>query len=89
MSDTVDEQHVEVWLISVCQALGLDVAAAEDDFFEAGGTSLSAMKLIARVEETFGEDTLPPDDLFAQSSVRALASAIERNRYRPAPLAGT
>jgi acyl carrier protein len=89
MSDTADEQHVEAWLIGACQALGLNVTAAEDDFFEAGGTSLSAMKLIARVEETFGEDALPPDDLFAESSLRALASAIERNRCGTAPLAGS
>ncbi|MCD9875000.1 phosphopantetheine-binding protein [Streptomyces guryensis] len=89
MSDTADEQHVEAWLIGACQALGLNVTAAEDDFFESGGTSLSAMKLIARVEETFGEDALPPDDLFAESSLRALASAIERNRRRTAPLAGS
>lgn len=88
MPDTADEQHLETWLISTCQALGLNVTAAEDDFFEAGGTSLSAVKLIARVEETFGEDALPPDDLFAESSVRALASVIKRNCCRPAPLAG-
>ncbi|MEU7059054.1 phosphopantetheine-binding protein [Streptomyces sp. NPDC046197] len=88
MSETVDEQHVEQWLISECQALGLNVATVQDDFFEAGGTSLSAMKLIARVDEAFGEDALPPDDLFADSSIRALASQIERNRRRSAPLAG-
>lgn len=86
MSDTPDNQQVEAWLIGMCQELGLNVAAAEDDFFATGGTSLSAMKLIDRVEETFGEDALPPDDLFADSSIRALASVIDHNRPRSVPL---
>ncbi|WP_030800629.1 phosphopantetheine-binding protein [Streptomyces sp. NRRL S-337] len=89
MSEIANDQRVETWLIGVCQELGLKVTTAEDDFFAAGGTSLSAVKLIDRAEEVFGEDALPPDDLFAESSIRAVASVIQRNQSRPAPLTGS
>nr|WP_274613946.1 phosphopantetheine-binding protein [Streptomonospora nanhaiensis] len=52
---------------------------ADSDFFEAGGNSLTAIRLISQAEESFGEDVLPPEDLFAESSVRQIAATILRN----------
>jgi acyl carrier protein len=73
------QEDTERWVLEVCKGLGLEVGDAEADFFEAGGTSLAAMKLIAKAEERYGEDVLPPDDLFAESSVRQIAASIQRN----------
>ena len=54
----------------------------DSDFFRAGGSSLTAVKLIARAEETFGEDSLPPEDLFDKSGIREIAESIVRNRQQ-------
>lgn len=59
--------------------LGVQLENADSDFFEAGATSLTAVRLIARVEASFGEDALPPDDLFEKSRVRDIAENIHRN----------
>lgn len=69
----------ERWVIEACRSLGLPVEDAEGDFFEAGATSLTALKLIARAEDRYGEDVLPPDDLFDDSSIRGIAARIRRN----------
>lgn len=79
MTTLADTGKIEFWLISICRELGLRVESAQSDFFEAGGTSLSAIRLIAQAEEHFGEDVLPPEDLFAQSRLHDIAACIERN----------
>lgn len=73
---------VESWLIKVCQDLGLPIKDSAGGFFETGATSLTALKLIARVDERYGEDALPPDDLFASSSIKEIADCIRRNGGR-------
>lgn len=74
------QDDVQRWVILVCNSLGLPVDDAGRDFFEAGGTSLTALKLMTRAEERYGEDALPPDDLFAESTIRQIAACIRRNR---------
>jgi len=76
-----DIDTIQEWVISTCRDLGLDVDAGSD-FFRAGGSSLTAVKLIARAEESFGEDSLPPEDLFSNSGVREIAESIARNRQQ-------
>ncbi|MEU7474493.1 acyl carrier protein [Lentzea sp. NPDC042327] len=75
---TDDIDTIQKWVVTTCQDLGLSVDA-ESDFFRSGGSSLTAVKLIARAEEAYGEDALPPDDLFSNSSVREIAESIARN----------
>jgi acyl carrier protein len=84
MSAAQERESIETWVIGACREIGLAVDAPGDDFFDAGGNSLSAMKLIARAEEEFGEDALPPDELFTGSSVREIAGCIQVNASRPA-----
>lgn len=72
------------WVIGECKQLGLRVGSGEDDFFEAGGTSLTAVKLIERAEREFGDDSLPPDELFTESRIADLAASIQRNRKHAA-----
>ena len=68
------------WVIGECKQLGLRVESGNDDFFEAGGTSLTAVKLIERAEREFGDDSLPPDELFTESRIADLAASIQRHR---------
>jgi hypothetical protein len=76
---TPDVAEIQEWLLGVCRGLGLRAGGPEDDFFETGGTSLTAIKLIAKAEERYGDGALPPDDLFTQSSMHGIAASIGRN----------
>lgn len=76
---TADPAQTVLWVTEVCRDLNLPVDGPEDDFFAAGGTSLTAMRLIAKVEERFGEDALPPDDLYERSTLGEIAASIRRN----------
>lgn len=71
--------QVEQWVCDACRDLGLPVESVSDDFFLAGGTSLTLIRLVARAEALFGEDCLPPDDIFEHSSLRDIAASIIRN----------
>ncbi|MGW7458895.1 phosphopantetheine-binding protein [Streptomyces sp. NPDC054797] len=73
------QEELEQWVVTTCRDLGLTVEKADDDFFEAGGNSLTAIRLISQADETFGEDVLTPDDLFARSAVRDIAASILQN----------
>jgi non-heme Fe2+,alpha-ketoglutarate-dependent halogenase len=76
MRDAAGSSEIQAWVIGVCQELGLPLAGPDDDFFASGGTSLTAIKFLGRVEERFGEDALPVEDLFERSSVRDIAASI-------------
>ncbi|MDQ0585310.1 phosphopantetheine-binding protein [Streptomyces rishiriensis] len=82
MSET--NNHMEpdkllAWVVDACKQLGLRVTGGEDDFFEAGGTSLTAVKLIERAEREFGDDSLPPDELFTESRIAEIVASLQRN----------
>ncbi|QMU77044.1 acyl carrier protein [Streptacidiphilus sp. PB12-B1b] len=80
--------EIEQWVIGLCRELGLTVEGAASDFFAAGGTSLQAMRLIAAAEERFGEDALPPDDLYEHSALGEIASVILKSAPAAGPDAG-
>jgi acyl carrier protein len=79
MTGMDDPRDVERWLIGVCQELGLQLDSPSDDFFAAGASSITAVKLISQVEAKFGEDALPPEDLFEKSGINDIAASIRRN----------
>jgi acyl carrier protein len=79
MSDQGGQAAIEQWVIDVCAQLGVPVADHDDDFFEAGGTSLAVVRLVARVEEEFGAEAFSPEELIEESTVRQIAVAIFRN----------
>jgi hypothetical protein len=90
MSDTdnrMTPETLQAWVIDECKQLGLPVAEGTDDFFEAGGTSLTAVKLIERAEREFGDDSLPADELFTTSRIAEIAASIQRNSKNAAPVA--
>jgi len=57
--------------------LGVPNISRTDNFFELGATSLSAIKLIQRVERKFGPDTLLPDTLYGDPRLSSVANAID------------
>jgi acyl carrier protein len=57
--------------------LELDRVGPEDDFFALGGTSLTAIKLLQRVEKRFGPGVLSPDALYENSRLASVASAVD------------
>lgn len=76
MSNQVGRQSdIEQWVIETSRDLKLPVSNLDDDFFDAGGTSLSLMRLIARVESYFGV-VLDPDDILDASTIRGIAATI-------------
>lgn len=70
---------VEEWIIDTSKQLGLPIETGDDDFFDAGATSLTIMRLIDRVEKEFGPDALTPEEVIEHSSVHEIAAAIIEN----------
>ncbi|CAM5241032.1 MULTISPECIES: phosphopantetheine-binding protein [Streptomyces] len=56
---------------------GIDEVSADDNFFALGGNSLTAIRFLARVEEQFAEDVLPPETLYEDPRLASLAQAID------------
>ena len=66
--------------------LGLARVGVDDSFFDLGGDSLSAMRLVAEINETFGAN-VPVRVLFESPSVAQLAPRIGESADSMAPLA--
>jgi acyl carrier protein len=68
-----EESIAEIWrgLFQVTEV------TADDDFFELGGNSLTAIKFLSRVEERFGEDALLPETLYEDARLGSIAKAVE------------
>lgn len=64
--------------------LGVRVSSIDEDFFEIGGHSLLAARLVVGVRMTFGV-TLPFRAVFDAPTVRGLASVIEGAKTRGQP----
>ena len=68
-----------------CQVLELPQVRREDDFFQLGGHSLSATRLVARVRQAFGVE-LPLATLFPAASVVSLAREVGQRQGTGASL---
>jgi amino acid adenylation domain-containing protein len=64
-----------------CELLGLDRVGAEDDFFDCGGHSLLAMKLVGRLRQRLGTE-LTVADFLKDPTVRAVVARVRKERRR-------
>jgi phthiocerol/phenolphthiocerol synthesis type-I polyketide synthase E len=71
--DIVETEMYEMWK----EALGVETLRPDDEFFELGGDSLSAVQLMRRVRERFGVQ-LGIGVLFDCPTVRALSAEVAR-----------
>ncbi len=62
--------------------LGIRPIGVDDNFFELGGHSILAVRLMARLERSFGR-VLPIDTLFQAPTIRQLAIILAQENWRP------
>lgn len=71
----VEQVLAELW----ARLLGVDRVGMNDGFFDMGGHSLLAIRLLSRVREVLDAE-LPLSDLFARPTVAAMAKAVVEAR---------
>ncbi|WP_428265216.1 acyl carrier protein [Haliangium sp.] len=70
-------EAIEAFLVATWrELLETDDIQTESDFFDLGGTSLTAIKLLARVEAVYGENALSPEALFSTGQLGQLVVEI-------------
>ena len=74
----VEVQLVEIWE----QILKQENIGIDDDFFERGGNSLDALRMLAEVERIIGK-TIKLTDFLQARTTRDLARTIENGRFSP------
>ena len=80
ISYTGPASHLECTLAGIwADVLGLDGVGIQDDFTDLGGSSLDAMRILAQVLATCGEE-LPWADMFGCPTVAGMAVAILQHR---------
>jgi len=72
-----EEILAEMW----AQFLGIERAGAHDNFFEMGGHSLLAIRVLSRIRETFDVD-LPLRAFFETPTITGLAQLVEEAQGR-------
>jgi amino acid adenylation domain-containing protein len=70
--NAVEEKLVQIWKT----ILGVDQVGVTDNFFEIGGHSLLAVRLVSEIEKEF-DQKLPLVSLFQNSTVESLAEALQ------------
>ena len=68
----------EIW----ASVLGFDRVGIDDNFFELGGQSLEALRLVARIQDTFGK-RIGPAALFQHTTIASLADELTRSETGP------
>ncbi|MEA2562152.1 MAG: hypothetical protein QOH06_3656 [Acidobacteriota bacterium] len=76
--DPVELQLVQIWE----EVLDVSSVGIHDDFFASGGHSLSAVQVMARIQERFGMD-LPLATLFGSPTIEELAAELRSASRRP------
>lgn len=81
IQDEADLNEIRIWLIHVWQDLFKTTAiTSNDDFFELGADSLTAIKLMSKIENKYGAGVISIDTLFAESKLEALSQAISKGQ---------
>ncbi|HWO66848.1 MAG TPA: amino acid adenylation domain-containing protein [Umezawaea sp.] len=74
----VDDPLAEAVTALWCESLGTAHARPDDSFVALGGHSIKALKLLARVDESFGV-VVDLADFLAEPTLRALVTAVSRD----------
>ena len=72
--DHVERQLAEIW----AKVLDLDSIGIEDNFFDVGGHSLLAVRLMSEIEKALGQ-RIPLAALFQDATISALAALLRRD----------
>ncbi|HEU4322645.1 MAG TPA: beta-ketoacyl synthase N-terminal-like domain-containing protein [Roseiflexaceae bacterium] len=72
-----EQQIAEVWQ----RVLGFEQIGVHDNFFDLGGDSLIALRLVGQLKAALGVD-LPVVRLYQALTVRALAELLEQNQHQ-------
>jgi amino acid adenylation domain-containing protein len=73
--DAVEAALAAIW----CEVLGVETPSMRDDFFERGGDSFVAVRLMARIEKRFGR-RLPLGALIQAATVETIARLLAADR---------
>ncbi|RCH64527.1 amino acid adenylation domain-containing protein [Streptomyces sp. SDr-06] len=85
VNQATPRDHIELKLYQIWQGLLLrPEIGIRDDFFDLGGTSISAIKLAHAVREAFGE-ALPVRDVLLHPTIEALSGRLRRGASGPPP----
>jgi amino acid adenylation domain-containing protein len=74
--DELELQLTEIWE----QVLGVQPIGIRDNFFELGGHSLIAVKLFAKIEQTWGQN-LPLATLLQKQTIEELATVLRQEAW--------
>ena len=72
-SQTIEASIANIWQ----ETLGLPAVGREDNFFDMGGTSLLATRLLSKLNQAFGRK-LPASAVFEYTTVRSMAEFLNR-----------
>ena len=75
----IEKQLAKIW----AEVLSIEQVGIHDNFFDLGGHSLAASRVISRAIQTFGLE-LPVNALFDAPTVARMAIIVEQNRAKPA-----
>ncbi|MFC5057143.1 phosphopantetheine-binding protein [Saccharothrix xinjiangensis] len=78
----LEEVLVEAW----ADVLGVGEVGVHDDFFELGGDSLTATRIIGRLRQVFEGGDVTLRTLFTTSTVAAMAAALTAGETVPGRL---
>lgn len=77
MSEKAETTRLQQELLEIFEEILFEAEIGlEDDFYEMGGDSVSAMRIIAKIMEKFGVK-MSPSDIFENPSIRKLAEYME------------
>jgi acyl carrier protein len=71
----LERQVAAIWR----EVLGVPEVGATDNFFDVGGHSLMALRLVARVQQAFGVE-IPVQHVFSAPTVREMAIVVDEAR---------
>ena len=80
MSELSEETPSVQWLLQACRDFNLPVNSAADNFFAIGGTSITLMRLVARVEQELGV-ALEPEEILDAESMADIAVVLSNREH--------